>query len=300
MPLDGFTPTVLLRFLILGLLFKAASSTIIEVNYGYFKEPAGHMWTYGADAHSWTDPTTGHTFKFRYWPQTSGVKVIKKLQTGELDISHCGNYPWAMGTTRGIPGKMIYVIHSKDRSQVLVARADIIKPSDLKGKRVAYIRGSTTHYMLQLLFQEIALEPKDLKFYGHMDAGPQKAAWDAGEIDAGFMWSGNMRYLQENPWCTKPKTGTNCSLQAKGKVGRNLYTAGMSKRWGRETWNNLVVRSAFAAKHPRAVSRIVKVISMMDSKLVTDKGFFSQNSTRACRISSEPFKGIIKAILAQT
>ena len=130
---------------------------------------------------------------------------------------------------------------------------------------------------------------EDLEFIGHMSAAQQRTAWDSGEIDAGFMWGGNMRYLQDNPWCSKADpTSPNyraCAQEGKGRTGYNLFTAGMSTTWGRETWNNLVVRDACAAKYPKAVSRVVKVISMMDTKVVQDKGFFVNNDTRLCSIA---------------
>ena len=97
-------------------------AAVVDVNLGYFKEPAGHMWTYGADAHSFTD-SSGTQFRFRYWPQTAGGKVIEKLETGELDMSHLGNSPWGQGVTRGVPAKMLYVIcASKDRFEPAAPR----------------------------------------------------------------------------------------------------------------------------------------------------------------------------------
>lgn len=263
---------------------------VINVNFGYFKEPAGHLWTYGVDAHSWTDPQTGSEYKYTYWPQTSGGKVIEKLQTGELDIAHLGNAPWGAGATRGTPAKMIYVIHSKDMSQVMVSRQGIRSPTQLVGSRLAYVQGSTTHYMLQGLMEQTRLSGEDFDFLGPLGQGDQKAKWDRGEIDAGYMWGGNMRYLQENGWCTDkdPKVQAACRSRAPddiGLTGYDLFTGGMSKRWGKETWNNLVVSDKFAAAHPSTVFRSVKVIATMDTKLVHDKGFFTSDPKRMCGLA---------------
>lgn len=260
-------------------------SDVVHVNYGYFKEPAGHLWTYAIDAHSWTS-SGGTTYKYTFWPQTAGGKVIEKIQNGELDMAHLGNAPWGTGAMRGIPGKMVYVIHSKDISQTLVTRQGIHAPMDLKGKRLAYIHGSTTHYMLSALQEQTGLSASDFEWTGHMGAEAQKEAWDKGEIDAGYMWGGNMQHLQNNAWCSKPDPSSpKCASEGINKTGYDLFTAGMSKRWGKETWNNLVVSNDFAAKYPDTVYRSVKVLSLGDTRLVEDEAWFTLDDTKLCGLS---------------
>ncbi|CAK0865311.1 unnamed protein product [Prorocentrum cordatum] len=156
---------------------------------------------------------------------------------------------------------------------------------DLKGKRLAYIQGSTTHYMLEGFLEQTALSVSDLEWVGHMTAADQKAAWDKGTIDAGYMWGPNMRHLQNNAWCSTPDAGTACAAEGVNQTGYDLFTAGMSKRWGKETWNNLVVSDAFAAEYANTVYRSVKVVSLADTKLVEDKGWFSNDNTKVCGIS---------------
>ncbi|CAK0865310.1 unnamed protein product, partial [Prorocentrum cordatum] len=44
-------------------------SDVVHVNYGYFRESAGHLWTYAIDAHSWHDVETNTTYRYTFWPQ---------------------------------------------------------------------------------------------------------------------------------------------------------------------------------------------------------------------------------------
>merc|ERR1719392_60850 len=130
----------------------------------------------------------------------------------------------------------------------------------------------------------------EFDWVGHMGPGDQRSAWDKGEIDCGYMWGGNMRYLQENPWCSSPDTSSSeyrgpCAAEGKGLLGYSLYTGGMSKRWAKETWNNLVVTDAFAAAHPRTVYRSVKVAATADTKLVQDVGWYKNSATRVCDLA---------------
>jgi NitT/TauT family transport system substrate-binding protein len=78
----------------------------------------------------------------------------------------------------------------------IVARKEIKSIRDLKGKRVAVLRGSVSEFFLSVLLRDAGLSEKDLQVVNmtHGDAG---AAFVAGKVDAAVTWE---------PWLSKGKT----------------------------------------------------------------------------------------------
>eukprot|EP00929_Paragymnodinium_shiwhaense_P032903 TRINITY_DN18178_c0_g1_i1.p1 TRINITY_DN18178_c0_g1~~TRINITY_DN18178_c0_g1_i1.p1 ORF type:complete len:1787 (+),score=298.65 TRINITY_DN18178_c0_g1_i1:712-5361(+) len=58
----------------------------------------------------------------------------------------------------------------------------------------------------------------------------------------------------------------------------------MSQRWGRKTWNGLVVSDRFAAAHQRTVERSVNIIAKLDTKHVSHDKFFELSPAASCAI----------------
>jgi NitT/TauT family transport system substrate-binding protein len=78
----------------------------------------------------------------------------------------------------------------------IVARKEIKSIRDLKGKRVAVLRGSVSEFFLGVLLRDAGLSERDLEVVNmkHGDAG---AALVAGKVDAAVTWE---------PWLSKAKT----------------------------------------------------------------------------------------------
>lgn len=282
---------------LLVVAFVVCSGKHVHVNFGFFEEAAPHIWTFGVDSHSWTDPISGDEFLFRFWPQTSGGRVFEKVSVGDLDFAVLGNAPWARSSTRSLPAKLVYDIKTIDKSEVLACRSDIVKPKDLRGKRVAYVPGSTAHYAMDALLSVTSLSYSDFEWIGGLNPGDQQTAWDAGEIDCGLLWMPQLGHLQSAPWCSSPdpsRTSTwrstlgvpwrPCAEGPRGVAGHTFFTCGMAQIWGESVWNGLVVSDAFAAAYPRTVERSLKMLTAMDTKYNENQGFFFQSENRLCMI----------------
>ncbi|MGE3064621.1 MAG: ABC transporter substrate-binding protein [Hyphomicrobiaceae bacterium] len=92
------------------------------------------------------------------------------------------------------------------RGQALVARQDrgINKLEDLKGKRIATARFSSSHVMLMVVLRSLGLDPvKDVTI---VDIG-QPAAFNVllekGEVDAGLLWEPNVTIVTMRPGISK-------------------------------------------------------------------------------------------------
>ncbi len=113
---------------------------------------------------------------FTFWPQTSGGRVFEKVSVGDLDFAVLGSAPWGRSSTRNLPAKLVYNIKSVDQGEVFACRSDIVEPKDLRGKRVAYVPGSTVHYTMDALLSFTSLSWSDFEWVGGLNAGDQRAA----------------------------------------------------------------------------------------------------------------------------
>lgn len=176
-------------------------------------------------------------------------------------------------------------------------RSDIVEPRDLRGKRVAYVEGSTTHFTMDALLSLAALSWSDFEWVGGLNPADQRAAWNAGEIDCGYIWTPVLTHMQTAPWCASPDSSPSgpwrsklgvafrpCPAGPRGVHGHNFFTGGMANMWGKGVWNGMVVSDAFARAYPRTVQRTLKMMSTMDSKYVEDRGFFLNSDARLCMI----------------
>lgn len=93
----------------------------------------------------------------------------------------------------GIPLKIVWAFDDSFGGDGILAKSEIKTISDLKGKQVAFMRGSTSHFLLLTALQSVGLTEKDI-IAVNMTAGDAGAAFVAGRVDAAVTWE---------PWLTK-------------------------------------------------------------------------------------------------
>lgn len=119
----------------------------------------------------------------------SGPPLLEALNSGAIDIGQTGDTPPIYAQAAG--SKLVYLAAAPDvgkRSGILV-RADsgITKIADLKGKRVAFTRGSSAHNVVVRLLANAGLTFADIQ---PVDLQPADAAaaFRNGGIDAWAIW----------------------------------------------------------------------------------------------------------------
>src|SRR5579863_3271003 len=122
------------------------------------------------------------------WVQTLGSnKALEFLNAGSIDFGSTAGSAALLGRINGNPIKSIYV-YSKPEWTALVTRKDtpIAKITDLKGKRVAVMRGTDPHIFLVRALLSAGMTEKDISevLLQHPDG---KTALIRGDVDA---WAG--------------------------------------------------------------------------------------------------------------
>ncbi|MBO3460182.1 aliphatic sulfonate ABC transporter substrate-binding protein [Aetokthonos hydrillicola Thurmond2011] len=103
-------------------------------------------------------------------PFPAGPQLIEAMNAGKVDIGTVGETPPIFSQAAGIT-EVIYIAGrtpSQGENQGIVVRADspIKKLADIKGKKVAFQRGSNAHYLLAKALQEVGLKITDVQIVG--------------------------------------------------------------------------------------------------------------------------------------
>ncbi len=103
-------------------------------------------------------------------PFPAGPQLIESMNAGKVDIGTVGETPPIFSQAAGIT-EVIYIAGrtpSRGENQGIIVRADspIKKVADIKGKKVAFQRGSNAHYLLAKALQEVGLKISDVQIVG--------------------------------------------------------------------------------------------------------------------------------------
>lgn len=182
----------LMKIIILTLMFLAALSAHTEARD---KEMKIALWKLPFNLPAMaaiTDRTYEKAFageyKVEYINLPSGPKQVQAMAAGELDIAEgLGAAAVIVAIANGVD---ITVIGANSRSPeafaVAVKNSKITDISDLKGKKVAGLRGSVVHQLFVELLRKEGLTEKDVEFFS-MPLNAAASALIAERVDAALL-----------------------------------------------------------------------------------------------------------------
>jgi sulfonate transport system substrate-binding protein len=119
----------------------------------------------------------------------AGPQLLEALNAGSIDLGNAGEAPPVFAQAAGV--NLVYFGNQppfpKGEGVLVKKDSPIQKVSDLKGKRIAFNRGSNVHFFLVKLLEKNGLKVDDIKpiFLTPADAW---AALEGGSIDAWAIW----------------------------------------------------------------------------------------------------------------
>jgi sulfonate transport system substrate-binding protein len=131
---------------------------------------------------------------------TSGPPLLEALGANALDFGSTGDVPPLFAQAAG--GDLLYVAATKgalDGSAIVVKTGSPIQTlADLKGKKVAFKRGSSAHNFTVKALRTVGLTPGDVDA---IDLGPPDAApaFANNQIDAWVIWDPYYAIVQQQP-----------------------------------------------------------------------------------------------------
>lgn len=122
----------------------------------------------------------------------NGVLHIEALNGDALDLGSGSEIPATFAARQKANVRFIAVIHEDLNNQITAARKEtaIRSIADLKGKRVGYVRATTSHYYLTKQLAEVGLSFNDITPV-NLSPADGLSAFDRGDIDAWAIYGYN-------------------------------------------------------------------------------------------------------------
>jgi sulfonate transport system substrate-binding protein len=164
---------------------------------------------------------SGATVKWAEFP--SGPPMLEAMNAGSIDFGYTGEAPPVFAQAAGTP--LVYVAYDPlgpKAEAIIVPKDSPIKTvANLKGKRVAFAKGSNTNYLVVKAIEKAGLQYSDIKpaFLAPADA---RAAFEGRNIDAWAIWD---PYLAAAEKATGARTLTDATGLA---PNRGYYLAAKS------------------------------------------------------------------------
>lgn len=208
-----------------------------------------------------------------------GLNVaVKQFSAGRLALDAVLTNNAQFGSTSETPimhsilqGNDIIIVAtvSEHHETKAIGRKDagILKPQDLKGKKIATLPGTNSDYFMNLFLKSNGLSKKDVQIVS-MKPPEMVIALVKGDIDAFFAWEPHIFFA-------KKELGNNFVIFEAGNLYSGTHTVFMQR--------------SFAEKNPAVVKKLV-------SSLLKAEKFVKQNRKKAIEISAK-HTGISKEAL---
>jgi sulfonate transport system substrate-binding protein len=167
----------------------------------------------------------------------AGPAVNEAFANNQLDFAYQGDLPSLIGRANGLKTKYLLASGARTPLYLAVAKDSTIKSvADLKGKKVAYQRGTNGHLAAIKILEANGLTEKDIQVI-NLDSAGTVAALTSQDIDAAF------------------GDTTLINLASKGNAKVIYTTKGDDPRFGRNA--GIIGREDFIDKHPEITQRVV-------------------------------------------
>lgn len=216
---------------------------------------------------------------------TAGPVQLEALNVGSIDFGDVGEAPPIFAQAAGAP--LVYVGASAPRPSleaIVVPKDSPIRTvADLKGKKIAYNKGSNVQYLLAKLLEKHGLKYTDVQsvFLPPADA---RAAFERGAVDAWAIW---------DPFLAAAEKTLGARVLANGEgVVKNRWYFFSARNFATQNPDLLRVAleeinkiDAWAEKNKAAAARELSKILGLDSS-ITDL-WLSRTSYGVVRVTSD-------------
>ena len=132
---------------------------------------------------------TGSKANVKWTSFAAGPPMNESFAAGQQDIGLLGDTPAIIAKSAGINTRIIGLSASgpKTLAVIVPGKSPIRFPRDLKGKKVAVVKGSYAHHLLVLVLKKGGLTTNDIQFINLSQADIMTSIQN-GNIDAAAVW----------------------------------------------------------------------------------------------------------------
>jgi sulfonate transport system substrate-binding protein len=222
----------------------------------------------------------GYRVEWKEFP--SGPPLLEALNAGSLDVGHSGDAPLIFAQSAGIAFEYIGATSAAPESAgIVVPKGSAIQGvAELRGKRVAFAKGSSSHFLLARALAEAGLNFSDIKPV-FLQPSEARAALQSRSVDAWAIWDPFYAAAEIDGEARVLRSGQGLSAH------RELYFA----------------RKDFLASHPEIVTPLIAALretgeralkdpaataKFLASKLGISEAVMLKSELRKARYAAEP------------
>ena len=126
---------------------------------------------------------------FEVVPCVNGGECLDRLERGEFDLTLASDIAITLATQQGRQMEVIATVAQSRRSNQFIARKlpGLNTPADLRGRRIGYIKGTSSHYFVEAFLSFHGISANDVTL---VELQQQRAAEQLvnGEVDAAALF----------------------------------------------------------------------------------------------------------------
>jgi sulfonate transport system substrate-binding protein len=176
-------------FLAGSLVACGGSGSKDSITIGTFSKALGNTPYYVAKHLGWfEDDPALQDVEITYAEYNDRPTIASALSRGELDFLFSAEAPAILIRAQGEDIRAVVLSTTASQEVLVPAASALSSPEDLRGKRVAVLAGTSSHYGLLKILSSAGMSDDDvnLQFMGPAEA---KTAFETGELDAWSVWA---------------------------------------------------------------------------------------------------------------
>lgn len=183
-------------------------------------------------------------------PFTSGRLALDALLAGKAQVALVAETPLVLAGFQNQRFCILATITESPHKLVILKKANVEIPGDLKGKKISALQGSAGAFWMYAYLKANGLAQSDVTFI-NLQPPDQVSALVRGDIDAFFAW-------EPYPYLAQKELGDKVTVQS----SKGIYT---------QTFN-VVVMQDFARNSSETLRRLLRALIQAQSFMTVNKG----------------------------
>lgn len=197
------------------------------ISIGTFSKSMGNVPYYIAKENGWFEKAIGDKFEIEYTEYNDRPTIASALSSGNLKFIFSAEIPAILIKAQGEDVKFVCLSATLTQEIIVPTKSPVNKISDLKGKKIAVLSGTSSHYALLKILADNGLSKDDLQIL-FMPPAEAKTAFETGKIDAWAVWPPWVEQQQITGYA-RSLTGSNAIICSVGYMPSSFIDANPSE-----------------------------------------------------------------------